>query len=84
MLAMIGIVDCIFCCVGLRPSHFHSKTCALGLAVLFPSRWGGTELFFVAPGADPGFPGGRFTAWVHMRANIGPHPFRKTTSTNGQ
>ena len=27
------------------------------------------------PGADPGFPGGRFTAWVRMRANTGPRPF---------
>ena len=28
-------------------------------------------------GADPGFSGERFTAWVRMRANIamGPHPF---------
>ena len=24
------------------------------------------------PGADPGFPGGRFTAWVH--AHAGPRP----------
>ena len=41
MLATIGIVDCIFRCVGLRPSHFHS--CAWGTAVLVPSRQGGTE-----------------------------------------
>ena len=26
-------------------------------------------------GADPGFPWGRFTAWVRMRANIGPRLF---------
>ena len=27
---------------------------------------------------------GRFTAWVHMRANMGPRPFRKTMPINGQ
>ena len=26
-------------------------------------------------GADPGFPGGRFTAWVRMCVNIGPRPW---------
>ena len=35
-------------------------------------------------GADPGFPGGRFTAWVHKRTNIGPRPFSGTTPINGQ
>ena len=41
-------------------------------------------LLVQASGADPGFPGGRFTAWVRMRANIGPRLFWKTTPTNGQ
>ena len=35
-------------------------------------------------GADPGFPGGRFTAWVRMRANRDHAHLWKTTPTNGQ
>ena len=53
MLATIGIVDCIFRRVGLRPSHFHS--CVWGTAVLLPFQRGGTERkrlpgLLVAPG----------------------------------
>ena len=41
VLATIGIVDCTFRRVGLRPSRFHS--CVWGTAVLFPSQLGRTE-----------------------------------------
>ena len=41
MLATIGIVDCIFRRVGLRPSRFHSW--AWETAVSLPSEWDGTE-----------------------------------------
>ena len=44
MLAMIGIVDCIFRRVGLRPSRFHSW--AWGTAVSLPSEWDGTKQKF--------------------------------------
>ena len=41
MLATIGIVDCIFRRVSLRPSRFHSW--AWETAVSLPSEWDGTE-----------------------------------------
>ena len=41
VLAMIGIVDCMFRRVDLCPSRFHS--CVWGTAVLLPSRRGGME-----------------------------------------
>ena len=41
MLATIGIVDCIFRRVSLRPSRFHS--CAWGTAVSLLSERDGTE-----------------------------------------
>ena len=51
MLAMIGIFDCTFHRISLRPSHVHY--CVWGTAVLLPSQRGGRErkchLFFFTP-----------------------------------